>query len=306
MKKYILLIISALLLNINVLFAETVDTAYVKVKALEKELVGVKSQLNSLRKENSNLKLKIGEIDKQILELNGAQSTLSNNLKEETSKLGQDINAKSIELKSNSDAIAKGVNNRTLIGGILLLLFGVGAFAIYAALHKRLVNGTENINKIKEAQDSLNKAQASLQEESVKLDNKLIELLEKQISISKEEINSKQSDTKVEVDHSLAIKVADEIARIELNLSRMDPSVRGFKQLSKAVERIKNNYIAKGYEIETYMGKTYNEGMNVLADFTPDDSLKPGERIVTGVTKPQIKYNGKLIQAAQIKVSQNI
>ena len=86
----------------------------------------------------------------------------------------------------------------------------------------------------------------------------------------------------------------------------MDPSVRGFKQLSKAVERIKNNYIAKGYEIETYMGKTYNEGMNVLADFTPDDSLKPGERIVTGVTKPQIKYNGKLIQAAQIKVSQNI
>ena len=102
------------------------------------------------------------------------------------------------------------------------------------------------------------------------------------------------------------MKVADEIVRIELNLSRMDPSIRGYKQLSKAVERIKNNFMAKGYEIIDMLGKPYNEGMKVTANFVVDESLKEGELIITGITKPQINYNGKMIQAAQITVSQNI
>ena len=31
-----------------------------------------------------------------------------------------------------------------------------------------------------------------------------------------------------------------------------------------------------------------------------------GEQIITGIIKPQVNYNGKMIQAAQITVSQNI
>ena len=109
-----------------------------------------------------------------------------------------------------------------------------------------------------------------------------------------------------ETDHSLALKVADEIVRIELNLSRMDASVKGYKQLAKAVGRIKNNFQANGYEIIDMLGKPYNEGMKVVANFVPDETLKEGEQIITGVTKPQINYNGKMIQSAQITVSQNI
>ena len=107
-----------------------------------------------------------------------------------------------------------------------------------------------------------------------------------------------------ETDHSLALKVADEI--VLLNLSRMDASVKGYKQLAKAVERIKNNFQANGYEIIDMLGKPYNEGMKVVANFVPDETLKEGEQIITGVTKPQINYNGKMIQSAQITVSQNI
>ena len=137
-------------------------------------------------------------------------------------------------------------------------------------------------------------------EESVKLDNKLLEFAEKQLETAPQVTN------KAEQDHSLALKVADEIVRIELNMSRMDASVKGYKQLAKAVQRIKDNFSANGYEIVDMLGKPYSDGMKVTANFVSDEGLEQGKQVITGITKPQINYNSKMIQAAQITVSQNI
>ena len=54
------------------------------------------------------------------------------------------------------------------------------------------------------------------------------------------------------------------------------------------------------------LGKPYNEGMKLSADFVSDKTLAEGEQKITGIIKPQINYKGKMIQAAQITVSQNI
>ena len=110
----------------------------------------------------------------------------------------------------------------------------------------------------------------------------------------------------LDLNETAAQKVADEIVRIELNMSRMDSSIKGYKQLAKAVERIKDNFKANGYEIVDMLGKPYNEGMKVIANFVVDEDLEEGKQIITGITKPQINYNGQMIQAAQITVSQNI
>jgi len=59
-------------------------------------------------------------------------------------------------------------------------------------------------------------------------------------------------------------------------------------------------------KIVNMLGKPYNEGMKVVANFVPDDSLEEGKQIITGIIKPQINYRGVMIQAAQITVSQNI
>ena len=107
-------------------------------------------------------------------------------------------------------------------------------------------------------------------------------------------------------DHSLVLKVADEIIRIEANLSKMDPSVKGFKQISKAVERIRTNFEAYGYEIVDMLNKPYDDGMKVVANFVADESLTPGAQVITSISKPQINYNGVMIQSAQVTVSQNI
>ena len=46
--------------------------------------------------------------------------------------------------------------------------------------------------------------------------------------------------------------------------------------------------------------------MKVTANFIEDENLEQGQQIITGIIKPQINYKGKMIQAAQITVSQNI
>ena len=102
------------------------------------------------------------------------------------------------------------------------------------------------------------------------------------------------------------VKLADEIARIETNLSKMDKSVRGYKQLVQAKDRMINNVRANGYEIISLLGQEYNDGMQFQTRFVPDESLPEGKRVITGMIKMQVNYNGKMIQPAEIVVSQNI
>jgi len=53
------------------------------------------------------------------------------------------------------------------------------------------------------------------------------------------------------------------------------------------------------------LGKPYNDGMKVIANFIEDEELKEGMQIITSIIKPQINYEGIMIQSAQITVSQN-
>ena len=154
------------------------------------------------------------------------------------------------------------------------------------------------MERIHTLQEKLQEEQKKLKEESLSLDNKMIEIIEKQVTF-----DNKPTET---VDHSLVLKVADEITRIELNLSRMDSSIKGYKQLTKGIERIKNNYMAKGYEISDMLGKPYNEGMRINADFVLDENMESGTRLITSITKPQVIYKGEMIQKAIVTVTQNI
>lgn len=194
------------------------------------------------------------------------------------------------------------LDNRSLWGGIMAALFVFISGGFLFCFSKRIKSGTNSIDEIRKAQEAMQSAQIKMQEESIKLDNKLLEIAERQM---KTPAIGNHQDTTV-IDHSLALKVADEIVRIELNLSRMDVSIKGYKQLAKAVQRIKDNFQANGYEIVDMLGKPYNEGMKVIANFVSDENMEQGKQIITGIIKPQINYNGKMIQSAQITVSQNI
>lgn len=301
MKKIIL----ALVLGVCSLVARATEPTYVTIEdfsvlkatviVTEKDVMELKSDLqeandsiSALRCLASQQAVVIDSLSTRIGVMVAGQDTVNQMV------------AKRLNLSENGlEQTNNSLSSRTfwlyiVIGIIALLVFGT-----VVVILKRINRGRTSINEVRAAQDALQKAQAKMQEESVGLDNKLLTLMERQMESSK-----KTSASSAEQDHSLALKVADEIVRIETNLSRMDPNVKGYKQLAKAVQRIKDNFQANGYEIVDMLGKPYNAGMKAAATFVTDESLAPGQQIISKIIKPQINYNQQMIQAAQIEVSQ--
>ena len=282
-----------------------------KIKSLEEKCAIL--QDNQVKAENDLLKLteEQGESERKIELLkkdNKAQQLAIDSLRNTCSILEKaqtadrkDINGK-IDATDNNVRVNQDMLQRRTLWGImiviiLLALVTTGSYL----LAKRIKSGDTSIDEVRKAQGALEVAQKKMQEESIKLDNQMLAIVQKQI-----ESKPTTSVGTAVPDHSLALKVADEIVRIELNMSRMDSSINGYKQLSKAVERIKDNFNANGYEIVDMLGKPYNEGMKVIAEFVLNEDLEEGQQIITGITKPQVNYNGIMIQAARITVSQNI
>lgn len=140
----------------------------------------------------------------------------------------------------------------------------------------------------------------------MKLDNKLVEVLETQLKLKQEETKSQPSVSNDKADHSLALKVADEIVRMQKNISKMDEGTKGLKPLTKGIERIQNNFAANGYEMINLLNTEYDERNNIdVINFITDENLAENKRIISAVIKPQVNYNGVLIQRAQVDVSQN-
>lgn len=246
-------------------------------------------KIQSLSNENARLTKVIDSLQTAYRQLANTQATDRKNISREIGKTNRNM-------QDGQDML----RNRTLWMGIIAVVLLIIIIGVIYRLARRIKLGDTSIDEVRKAQEALQLAQTKMQEESVKLDDKLLEMFDKQISATPKVVGTDKPD------HSLALKVADEIVRIELNMSRMDPSIKGYKQLAKAVERIKDNFKANGYEIIDMLGKPYNEGMKVTANFVADEELEEGKQIITGITKPQINYNGQMIQAAQITVSQNI
>lgn len=295
MKRLFLILVLSLITIQHLLANDSL-----KIVTLQREVSNLKVSVSLLQQENGIIrelyKRQKADVDSLSLE----QKHQSDNLNTLSKSVGVSLSETNKVIQDSKNSLLSSINNRTwlAVGGILFAIALLGV--VYFILRKKILSGSSSIDKIKAAQDSLEAAQKAMQEESVKLDNKLVELLDKQIA-TQPQSNSNDGQE----DHSLALKVADEIVRIETNLSRMDESVKGYKQLKKAVERIRTNFLANGYEIVEMLGKPFVEGMKATPNFVPDDTLKEGEQIITGIIKPQINYKGKMIQAAQITVSQN-
>lgn len=281
-----------------------------KIKSLDEKCVNLQNQQSRIANDLCRLKDKQKESDRRIQALksdNNRQSAVIDSLRNTCKQLTetQSADRKSVngmidKTNSNVQANQETLQSRTLLVCIIAILMLVVIVGVTYRLAKRIKSGSTSIDEVRKAQDALQAAQTKMQEESIKLDDKLLELFDRQIANASKNVSNDKPD------HSLVLKVADEVARIELNMSRMDSSIKGYKQLAKAVERIKDNFNANGYEIVDMLGKPYNEGMKVIAEFVLNEDLEEGQQIITGITKPQVNYNGIMIQAARITVSQNI
>jgi len=253
----------------------------------KQEFENLKSQIETIKfgntkilQEQKSLKNYQSTLKKNYNKLNISFETYKQNTETEVDSLQQVINSNTKNIKKTADELGVKIEDT----------------------HKFADQSITDLNKTVDLDSNLQNTRKVLEEKGVKLDNKLIEVLEAQLKL----INNANLSKNEETDHSLVLKVADEIVRIEKNTARMDSNTKGLKPLIKGIERIKDNFKANGYEMVQLLGVDYNDGMNIdVINFVDDENIQEGKRIITKIIKPQVNYKGVLIQRAQVEVSQN-
>lgn len=312
MKRIILIV--ALLGSSN-LFAQTQnDNSFVNditaiQKTIEKqkqEIEGLTSKVNNQQTTINQQRNAINEITPKATRLESTVDSLSNlietnrsNINKIADDLGTKIQKTGEQAETRISELGGDVEKNRLywiIATLVTLLLGA---LMYLLLGKRIKSSQTDV------ETQIRNTKKSLEEESLKLDNKLIEVLETQLKVQQEESKNQPIATNEKADHSLALKVADEIVRMQKNISRMDADIKGLKPLEKGIERIQANFAANGYEMINLLNNEYDERMNIdVINFVEDDTLESGKKIISKIIKPQINFNGILIQRAQVEVSQ--
>ena len=310
MKKYIF--ITFLLGTANLFAQQQQDSILVKeIPSIKSDLLKQQQEVDALTKKWNNQNYIIGQQNKTISTLKNYNKSLNASIDSLTQLIKtnkQNIITNSEELgtkiqdteeKANSQIAELDSNvekNRLywIIATLATLLLGG---LIYWLLGKRITSSKTDI------ETQIRNTKASLEEESVKLDNKLVEVLDTQLKLK--DLSQSGKPENEEKDHSLVLKVADEVTRILMNLEVMDKSIKGYKHLKKYSASILDNLTAYGYEIPQLIGQNYNSGMNMVATLEYDESVEEGKQIIKRIIKPQINYNGKMIQAAKVIVAYN-
>lgn len=266
-------------------------------------------KINQLVEQNKALQEQLTKLEQRTHEL--ATQVASNS--EKVNLLGEAVEQKVGGLHEQMDSIderyglrmtnaetavqATGTRQRKSIvwGIVIAVAICLLLVAAYSILRKRISKKSDDIELLRARADDLNRQMVE------RMDKELEEL--QKIG---DNLNPTSSSTSAEPDHSLVKALADRITFMEMTLYRMDSSIKGHRHLTKSIKQMKDNLLANGYELVDMLGKDYVEGMKVTASFVVDDTLEDGKQIITGIQKPQINYKGKMIQAAQITVSQNI
>ena len=295
MKKTILIIgVIAVFCTVSVAQTknDTIQLLQQQIMNLEKLNSGLSKQIYSV---NSNIKKLEGKLMNSIDSMRVLKNELAmtnNNLKALASNF--ELQIRQLTDKSNSDysALSKKMSRNTLYWIIAIVLMTLFSVFISGWLRRRLTLVKTELS------DLIKNSSEAIREEIRKLDNQVFWSLDFQQKLGKTEQNEAEN-----IDHSLALKVADEIIRIKKNISSMDPGTKGLKQLKFAVDRIQDNFRENGYEMVELLNKPYDQEMKLSAKFKPDQALKPGEKIITRIIKPQVNYKNDIIQEAQVEVS---
>lgn len=124
-----------------------------------------------------------------------------------------------------------------------------------------------------------------------------------QVKAESSAVEAQNKKESVAVDHSLALKVAEEVIRMRTRMSNMSDDIVGLKALKKALDRLEEKLNDLEYEIINLVGQPYNEGLTVQARFVVSSDLQTGEREIAKMHKPQVNYKGTLIQSAEVEVN---
>lgn len=275
---------------------------------LDREIKPLIETVNRLQSQNSKLRSDIGTLNSKLSSANNSIDSLrtqtevnSKAINQASQDLGSKITTSETNANQKISAVDESLSKKSLYGIIAVLSAVLITGLLYWLLSKRqITDKTEVI-------EQLNNTKSSIEESLVKEFGKQTDLIDSQLLLLAQQKKQVAISANVEPDHSLALKVADQITTIERAISLMDEKTKGLQRIKNSVTNLKDNLAANGYEIVEMVGKQFNQGMNIIvASSIPDENLKQGEEMITKIIKPQVNHNDKMVQAAQVEVSVGI
>lgn len=287
------------------LFSSFGAFAQISKEELVKELKPLNEKLKILQSENIKLKSEIGILNSKALNANKNLDSLRNETKANGNAITQTANKLSSKIKEIGDQnagniakISKSLSKSSLYGIIGVLSAILTSGLLYWFLSKK--QKTDKTDII----EQLSKTKSSIEESLVKEFGKQTDLIATQLLLIEQQNTTSQAKQTTEPDHSLALKVASEINLIERNIILMDVKTKGLKQLQASVGKLKDNLAANGYDMPELLGKQFHQGMRVIVTSSiPDETLEKDSEIISKILIPQVNYNDKMIQTAQIETS---
>lgn len=282
------------------------------LNSLQQQNTEHQAQNQQMNQQVTELKKELDSVNAQLIKSNQSLSELQAATQSSNQSLKADINKLSADTTASTSDLDQKLSSRSLLG-LLSLLSLLGLLAgVYWYLRKQQSQQSESlVNKVQSALEGVRKAEENIVESDSKLVIQLNEVLA-QIKLQQDNLTQAQalaatsSDNAVsnnDEDHSLAIKLADEIHRMRRRIEALPEGTKGLKSLSKSLERLEDELEENGYEIIDYLGINYTENMSIQARIIPSDDIEEGKSIITKVIYPQINYKDKLIRMADVEVS---
>lgn len=281
-------------------FAQVAPKEYLdkEIKPLTQKVDLLQSENGKLKSEIGTLKSKLSKASKDIGELRNQTEQNSEAIAKTAKELGVKIKETGDKSEGKITEVSDSLSENSLYGVIGVLSTILLSGLLYWLLSKR--QQTDKTDFI----DQLSKTKSSIEESLVKEFGKQTELMDSQLHLIEQQKATLQATPNAEPDHSLALKVASEINLIERNINLMDSKTKGLKQLQASVGKLKDNLSANGYEMPELLGKQFHQGMKVIVTSSiPDENLEKDSEIISKVLIPQVNYNDKMIQTAQLEVS---
>ncbi len=283
-----------------------IDESTENLRDLKDQISKLNNEVEEIRKSNTRIMDRLEEIDSRNLKLTNSIKENKENiaqfkkeieeLKEETDyKINTSVEEVESSTKQRMEKLGKDMKKSSIIFfiicAILAVILGITSVIIYRRIKENKTDIEDEIDKIKSKYDG------ELSKMDLEISKKLEKVLDKKLS-------DRTEDTRIEVDHSLSLTIADELNRMRRRMEHMPEDTKGLKALMKATERLEEKLNDLGYEIVELLGQPYVEGLSVITSrFVPSEDLNKGEQIISKVIKPQVNYNGVLIQSAEVEVS---
>jgi hypothetical protein len=262
----------------------------------------LKQLQQSVRQLKTDLRKHKTDFSKQLSTANKSIENLQSQIDSQHQtvvRLADSLGIRIDDTQTNADRQIQGVqetiDKNTLYWIIAVLAIALLSLSLFWILNRRLK--TDRTSLVAQ----LMQTKTGIEEQLVKEYSKQAEVIDSLLKTLRE---LPVTATGGEPDHSLALKLADEITLMERNISLMDASIKGLKQLNRSIGKLKDNLAVNGYEIPELLGKPYNEGMKtIITNTIQDENLEKGVELITKIIKPQVNYKDKMIQMAQIEVT---